>query len=199
MKSTTDRIGDDERLAYLNDLSDYEVAEGEPDVRGWTVQTPSGDSLGTVSDLLVDTEQMKARYLEVQLDQRLVAGGGRKDCTLVPIGAAQIREDPDRVVVSVEAAAAADLPLHTTRERPTREHEVTTVGFYGRTPPTATSPTTRPVAAGGARDTDAERRRDDFYDSSQFDDRKFLGDRERRQADAGYLARRKAARKDKPG
>ena len=56
------------RLAHLGDLAHVQIADGEPDLRGWEVKGPAGRRVGTVSDLLVDTGAMKVRYLEVELD-----------------------------------------------------------------------------------------------------------------------------------
>lgn len=63
----------DKRLAHLEG-SGYKVAEGDPDVRGWDVMDRDGSRIGEVDDLLVDTEALKVRYLEVRLDPRLVHG-----------------------------------------------------------------------------------------------------------------------------
>lgn len=63
----------DKRLAHLEG-SGYRVAEGDPDVRGWDVMDRDGRRIGEVDDLLIDTEALKVRYLEVRLDPRLVHG-----------------------------------------------------------------------------------------------------------------------------
>lgn len=59
------------RLTHLEG-SGYKVAEGDPDVRGWDVMDRDGRRIGEVDDLLIDTEGLKVRYLEVRLDRRLV-------------------------------------------------------------------------------------------------------------------------------
>lgn len=61
------------RVVPLSQLTDYQVAEGDPDVRGWEVVAADGARLGTVDDLLVDTAQMKVRYLDVELEQGVAA------------------------------------------------------------------------------------------------------------------------------
>lgn len=43
------------RLAHLGELDDCEIADGEPDIRGWDVKGADGRMLGEVADLLVDT------------------------------------------------------------------------------------------------------------------------------------------------
>lgn len=55
------------RLRRLRDLSDFEVADGYPDVRGWAVRGAAGTALGTVRELLVDLAAQQVRYLDAQL------------------------------------------------------------------------------------------------------------------------------------
>ncbi len=60
------------------DESDMEVAEGEPDVRGWTVVTTDQHRIGEVEDLLVDPVAMKVRYLTIELDRDAQAAATRQ-------------------------------------------------------------------------------------------------------------------------
>ena len=55
-------------LARLSD-ADYEVAQGEPDVRGWDVVLGSDDVVGKVDDLINDRSAGKVRYLDVDLER----------------------------------------------------------------------------------------------------------------------------------
>lgn len=85
-------------LAILGELDDYEVADGEPDVRGWDVTTDDGRTLGEVKDLLVDLGALEVRYLVVELSES--ASVGRRDRrVLVPIAIAQLDEDHDAVTL----------------------------------------------------------------------------------------------------
>jgi len=52
----------------LSHLHNYRISEGDPDVRGWEVFGADGRKMGEVDDLLVDTEALKVRYLDVCLD-----------------------------------------------------------------------------------------------------------------------------------
>ena len=47
---------DARQLTPLRDLGKFQIAEGEPDVRGWTVYTSTGREIGRVHELLVDTD-----------------------------------------------------------------------------------------------------------------------------------------------
>lgn len=74
------------RLYRLAQLDDWEVADGEPDVRGWEVRTISDRVLGHVKDLLVDPSRNEVVLLDVDL-----ADSSRH--TLAPLRAAQIDRD----------------------------------------------------------------------------------------------------------
>lgn len=65
------------QLVHLDDLDDFKIAEGEPDIRGWDVRGTDGNKLGEVADLLVDTGAMKVRYIEVKLDKDVAKDVGR--------------------------------------------------------------------------------------------------------------------------
>ena len=84
---------DARRLNPMRDLPDYKVADGEPDIRGWSVYAATGRELGVVADLLVDTDMGEVVMLDVDL---------RRDDrhTLAPIKAAWIDRDVRRVVLN---------------------------------------------------------------------------------------------------
>jgi uncharacterized protein (TIGR02271 family) len=97
-------------LRRLGDLPDYQVARGEPDVRGWHVRTGDGRPIGEVEELIVDTEAQKVRYLEVGLDRK---GFGLRDgrTVSIPIESAQIdRGDHTVLVERLSRDAIAALP-----------------------------------------------------------------------------------------
>ncbi|WP_420129690.1 PRC-barrel domain-containing protein [Longimicrobium sp.] len=97
---------DMDRVVPLGQLDDFKVADGEPDVRGWEVLASDGRKIGEVDELLVDTAAMKVRYLDVDVDDGMVAGGADRH-VLIPIGYARLDEGSDRVMV--DALASADL------------------------------------------------------------------------------------------
>jgi uncharacterized protein (TIGR02271 family) len=59
----------EEHMRPISELSDYRIEEGDPDPRGWTVVGSDGNRVGTVADLIVDTQAMKVRYLVVEFDR----------------------------------------------------------------------------------------------------------------------------------
>jgi sporulation protein YlmC with PRC-barrel domain len=95
---------DMDRVVPLGQLDDFKVAEGDPDVRGWEVMASDGRKIGEVDELLVDTNAMKVRYLDVDVDDS-VMGDDRH--VLIPIGYARLEQDHDRVMV--DGLALADL------------------------------------------------------------------------------------------
>ena len=159
------RPSDDPRCAGLKDLGDYEVAEGFPDPRGWTVRSADGREVGKVRDLIVDTGSMRTRYLAVRLDDDFT--GDRDDAddrdVLIPIGAARIDDDGDNVIVNdFTADRFTSLPTYDTRSL-TREHEQEARRHF-------TSGDAMSAGAIGAGATAGS----DFYDHDHFDDRSFF-------------------------
>ena len=178
-------------LAHLSQLDDYRVAADAPDVRGWTLRTAIGrETIGEITDLLVDTGAMKVRYLEVKLDAKGAARRARADggadprveptrYALVPIGLAHVDDDHDEVLVE---ASALDLPGVPPYER----------GHLDRAFERAIVAGHRARGGGAARDASRSPGADDddgdaFYDDAHFDDRRFLAARRSRGADAARL------------
>src|SRR5215208_165117 len=99
MANQPTRAASDARgLQSLDALPDFKVADGDPDIRGWEVAASDREKIGTVKDLLVDTGAMKARYLTVEVDRKFAIGEERN--VLIPIGAAQLDERDDRVLLT---------------------------------------------------------------------------------------------------
>ena len=125
-------------LARLRDLSDYKVADGDPDPRGWNVVTRDGIHIGRVDDLIVDPESERACYLDVRLDQPAAT----ERHVLVPTDAVHLGRDEQHqnqveVAATMEYFAGATpytgLPL-----TPAQESE------YGNCPPVPGANTPRP-------------------------------------------------------
>ena len=83
------------QLVPLGDTREYRVAAGLPDVRGWTVMGGDGAVLGRVTELLVDRDAGRVRYLECTLADA-GPGSGRLH---VPVGLAYLSADRDAVEV----------------------------------------------------------------------------------------------------
>jgi sporulation protein YlmC with PRC-barrel domain len=84
------------RLQQL-DRSNFEIVKGEPDIRGWDVRNRDGFKLGSVEELIIDTEEKKVRYMVVDLDENELKLNHRK--ILIPIGLAELHASDDDVLI----------------------------------------------------------------------------------------------------
>src|SRR3712207_3389633 len=81
----------EEPTTRLRELShsDFKIAKGQPDIRGWDVRDEHGRKFGVVGELIFDIRADKVRYMiidimdtpELELDKRSV---------MVPIGMAEL-------------------------------------------------------------------------------------------------------------
>lgn len=118
---------DRRRLAPLGDITEYRVAAGLPDVRGWAVVGGDGTVIGRVVELLVDREAGRVRYLECELAQRDESGGRLH----VPVGLAHVRNDRDEVEVpTITSATVRELVVVMAADRsPEPDEERVRRGF----------------------------------------------------------------------
>jgi sporulation protein YlmC with PRC-barrel domain len=59
-------------LYYLEELSDYKVADSDKDVRGWEVKDIDGRTVGKVDNLLVNKNTERVVYLDVEVDKSII-------------------------------------------------------------------------------------------------------------------------------
>lgn len=147
-----------DRVVPLDELDDFEVAEGDPDVRGWEVLSSDGRKIGEVENLLVDTAAMKVRYLDVDVDDDLIEADDDRHI-LIPIGYARLDEDDDQIRVdSLQATDVSGIPAYThsplTREYETDLRRRFDTGF-----------------------TETQSGDRDFYSHDLYDDNRFYGAR----------------------
>jgi hypothetical protein len=96
------------RLQEL-DRSDFEIVNGEPDIRGWDVKNVAGQKIGEVEELIVDAQQKKVRYMVVDLDDNELKLDHKK--VLIPIGLAELhRKDDDVLLPNVRPEQLHSLP-----------------------------------------------------------------------------------------
>jgi uncharacterized protein (TIGR02271 family) len=146
------------RIVPLGQMGDYEIAEGYPDVRGWDVRERGGKMVGRVHELLVDTGELRVRYIDVALDREFARGGDRH--VLIPAGSVALDEGRDDVVLSGIAATQLGSLTPYTHSGVTREYEATLLQGLG--------------LGGAAGVGDA-----DFYRAQHFDDRRLFAGRPR--------------------
>jgi hypothetical protein len=102
-------------LYYLNDLSDYKVASGYTDVRGWVVKDAHNRAVGKVDGLLASKSAERVVYLDVEVNDDLIEEGHKifsasagkgvhefinkegENHLIVPIGLANLDEDENEV------------------------------------------------------------------------------------------------------
>src|SRR5690606_11027598 len=59
-------------LYYLHELSDYKVADGYPDIRGWDVKDFDNRVIGKVDNLLVNKDSQRVVYLDIEVDKSII-------------------------------------------------------------------------------------------------------------------------------
>ena len=161
------RKGDSEyRLARLDELDDYKVADGEPDPRGWEVRASDGRRIGKVDSMIADTGMMKVRYLDVELDRdELKLEEDRH--VLIPIGGATLDAKDDVVNLPMLSSSHIVNLLPWNHDTISREDEH------------------RLMAQFDARYTPAPYA--DFYSHQHFNDQGFFGTRRGGSEGAAYL------------
>ncbi|HEV2736350.1 MAG TPA: DUF2382 domain-containing protein [Longimicrobiaceae bacterium] len=176
-----------DRVVPLDQLDDFKVADGDPDVRGWEVVASDGRKIGEVDQLLVDTAAMKVRYLDVDVDNDLVAGSSDTSDrhVLIPIGYARLDEESDRVIVDQLASSdIVGLPEYThgpiTRDFESSVRSRFDTGYT--TGATGAAGLASTGAADTTRDTD-----NDFYSHDLYDDNRFYGARRTLEGDEARL------------
>ena len=120
-----------EGLQPLRTLSDFRIAKGEPDIRGWSVRTLNGSEVGKVDDLLVDADAGEVVMMDVEMR-------ASERHLQLPLRTAQLDHDARRVIVDSgdvqQYGTLDDLPTDRDRQRELdqyfgderdREHAVT--------------------------------------------------------------------------
>ena len=132
--------------------SDFEVVDGQPDIRNWDVKDSNGSKLGEVDELIFDYESRKVRYLVVDIEDNDHDVEAKE--VLVPIGIAELHESDDEVILpGVTATQLTALPEYN-EDRFDTEHETSVRNVFGGLGGAA--------LAGG---TDS-----DFYDHEHFNE-----------------------------
>ncbi|QAA80360.1 photosystem reaction center subunit H [Aequorivita sp. H23M31] len=63
---------EEKHLYKLDELSDYKVADDDPDVRSWTVRDADNRVIGKVDNLLVNKAARRVVYLDVEVDHSVI-------------------------------------------------------------------------------------------------------------------------------
>ncbi|TDQ10937.1 PRC-barrel domain-containing protein [Pedobacter metabolipauper] len=109
------------RLVALSE-SDFEIADGDPEIQGWHIKDDLGERIGEVTDLLFNPSTKKVRYVVADLEPLPLSAENRR--ILIPIGLAELHESDDEVFLpGVTPMQLAAVPLYTTNEV-TQEYEI---------------------------------------------------------------------------
>ncbi|MEJ7681915.1 MAG: PRC and DUF2382 domain-containing protein [Segetibacter sp.] len=96
------------RLQELG-ASDFEIADGQPNIKGWDVKDENGRKIGEVDELIFDVQSRKVRYIVLDLEGNIFDLDARD--VLVPIGIAQLHDKGDDVILpGVTADQLRSLP-----------------------------------------------------------------------------------------
>jgi hypothetical protein len=178
-------------LVHLDDMADLQVADGDPDIRGWDVRTADGEKIGKVTDLVVDTGLMKVRYIEAEIDKDVLNASDNR-AVLIPIGSARLDDDEDDVYLSSAIVDPRSLPAYDRRSL-SREYEVALrerfpTGMEGGSARSRGSDSATPMVSGTATPLADRRSEDeDFYGSDLYDDTRFFGQRRRGREGSNYI------------
>ncbi len=152
--------------------SDFEIADGQPDIRGWDVKDVSGKQLGEVDELIFDYESRKVRYLVLDLKDNEYDLEDRD--VLVPIGIAELHEEDDDVILSgVSADQLRNLPEYD-EDRFDTEHETSVRNVFG--------------GLGGAALAGGSSKGDDFYNHDHFNEDNLYRNRNRNKDNDSEIA-----------
>lgn len=81
-----------DRLVSMDNVDDFKIADGEPDLRGWDVYSSTGVFVGEVDDLLIDPELRQVVMLDIDLKDSATHGRA-------PVKAAWLDHDRRRVII----------------------------------------------------------------------------------------------------
>jgi stress response protein YsnF len=160
-----ERTNDYNQTNRLQELggSDYEIADHQPNIKGWTVKDAQGQTIGEVDELIFDVQSRKVRYMVVDLEGSTLDLDPRD--VLIPIGIADLHESDDDVILpTVTAEQLRSLPTYH-KGRIDQEHETSIRSIFAAIGGAA--------AGAGAALTNHHSDRDDFYNHELFSDRSF--------------------------
>jgi len=107
---TNNNYNESNRLQELGG-SDFEIADNQPNIKGWTVKDPQGQTIGEVEELIFDVQSRKVRYMVVDLESSVLDLEPRD--VLVPIGLAQLNDSDDDVILpNITAEQLRALPTY---------------------------------------------------------------------------------------
>ena len=105
---TREKVVVNETLQELR-ASGYEMAKGEPDIRGWKVINSLSQEIGKIQEVLFDVKSRKVRYLIVDIHGKPLNLLSRD--VIIPVGLAELDEKENLVFLpDVTVGHLASLP-----------------------------------------------------------------------------------------
>ncbi|MBW3630046.1 MAG: hypothetical protein KY464_12205 [Gemmatimonadetes bacterium] len=99
----------EKRLVRLKALPTSTAPEGMPVLHGWEVFA----AVGRVEDLVLNPRSLKARYLDIALDEDLTRAVAHEPHILVPVGDARVGMEPRRVYLDgFDREGVAEVPAY---------------------------------------------------------------------------------------
>ena len=142
--------------------SDYEIADGQPNIKGWDVKDGNGKKIGEVDELIFDVQSRKVRYIVLDLEGNVFDLDTRD--VLVPIGIAQLHDKDDNVILTgVTAEQIRSLPEYDDDNEITSDTENRVRNAFAGIGGAAL--TGAALTSGGGRDND-----NDFYNHDHFNE-----------------------------
>src|SRR4051794_18469047 len=91
-------------LFYLDELPEYKVADDYCDVRGWEVKDATNRIIGKVDDLLVNKEEKRVVYLDVEVDSSLLTESRMNSIATAGNGTYEFssKDGDDHLIIPVE-------------------------------------------------------------------------------------------------
>lgn len=157
-------------LCYLEELSNYEVANSDKDVRGWEVKDTDGRVIGKVENLLVNKQTERVAYLDVEVDASIIEANYKpydskakdgvhdfinedgENHLILPIGLAELNLEDELVLTNnINHKTFAETKRIKKGTRIHRNYENSVLNNYNRN-----------------RDEESHPDDDSFYDSPEF-------------------------------
>ena len=117
-------------LRHMSDLKHFMIADPAPDIRGWEVELRDRQTVGVVTDLIVDTTDLSVRYVEVKTYHD-VLGTEDDEWVLVPVQSARINEREQRLVIDRLPATGLAAAPRFARGAPTKSQEQQIQEYFG--------------------------------------------------------------------
>ncbi len=102
-------ISNKKKLYKLKELNDSDIFKNFPDIREWCVLTSDNINIGQISDLLIDKEFNKVRFLDVKIYEGPIFNTERH--ILVPVDLAELGiQNDNKIMIKVDSNTFVNYP-----------------------------------------------------------------------------------------